>query len=202
MCCRTGNCDDTVSNSISTMANLCVFLLLISFGVYPVLSDSRIRELKCKVCTSIIDEIQKNISRVDVTRKINVGGFRLDNEGNYDEKVVPYWKSEIYLTEMLDDICNVMENYVRATHKANGSQTIISLLADGGMNPLMSEVDLVQDTDLNKSLKYHCEDIVDEYLETLMDELRAERQNLSAKICGEVAQLCDQEVIEHPADEL
>lgn len=184
------------------MAYFCTFLLLISIGVYPVLSDLQVRELKCMVCTSIIGEIQRNISSVDVTRKINVGGFRLDDDGNYDEKVVPYWKSEIYLTEMLDEICKIMDNYVRATNKADGSPTIISLLADGGMNPIVSEVDMVQDSDLNKSLRYHCEDIVDEHLETLIEELKAENENLSAKICGEVARLCEEKVTEHPADEL
>lgn len=184
------------------MANFCTFLLLISIGVYPVLSDLHVRELKCLVCTSIIGEIQKNITSVDVSRKIKVGGFRLNDDGNYDKKVVPYWKSEIYLTELLDEVCQLMDNYARATNKTDGSPTIISLLADGGMNPIMSEVDLVQDTDLNKSLRYHCEDIVDEHLEILMEELRAENENLSAKICGEVAQLCEEKVAEHPADEL
>ena len=55
---------------------------------------------------------------------------------------------------MLESICKTMDDYVRATYKSNGKLTLIKLIVDGGMNPLMNEVDVVQDGDLNKSLEY------------------------------------------------
>lgn len=185
------------------MSNQYVFLLLIGFGVLYSVRGSDVRELKCQVCTRVIEEMQKNISKVDVKKTITVGGFRLDDEGNYSEKIVPLWKSEIYLTELMDDICLKMEDYVRATYKKDGKHTVISLLSDdGGMNPIMSEVDVVQDTELNKSLKFHCEDIVDEHSDTFLEEFKEYDENLIARICGEAAQLCDYEVTERPVDEL
>lgn len=47
-----------------------------------------------------------------------------------------------------------MEDYVRATYKSNGKLTLFKLMADGGVNPLINEVDIIQDGDLNKSLEY------------------------------------------------
>ena len=62
--------------------------------------------------------------------------------------------SEVHLSELLDSICKKMEDYVRATYKSNGKLTLLKLMTDNGMNPLMKEVDIIQDGDLNKSLEY------------------------------------------------
>lgn len=49
-----------------------------------------------------------------------------------------------------------MSDYVRATYKSNGELTILNLISpSGAMNPEMSKVDIIQDDDLNKSLKYY-----------------------------------------------
>jgi hypothetical protein len=49
-----------------------------------------------------------------------------------------------------------MDDYVRATWKSNGTLTLLKLITDEGqMNNAMSDVDLIQDDDLNKSLKYY-----------------------------------------------
>ncbi|XKL60910.1 hypothetical protein PGB90_007967 [Kerria lacca] len=163
-----------------------------------------LEEVKCLICTRIIEEIQKNISKVDAKKMINVGGFRLDDEGNYSEKVVPYMRSEIFLTELMDNICNKMEDYVTATFKKDGKLTVISLLSeDGQMNPLISEVDVVQDPEKNKSLKYYCEDIIDEHNDVFMNEFSKESDDIITKICSHTAQFCKvEEVIKDIKEEL
>lgn len=56
----------------------------------------------------------------------------------------------------MDNICEKMSDYVRATYKSNGELTILNLISpSGAMNPEMSKVDIIQDDDLNKSLKYY-----------------------------------------------
>jgi hypothetical protein len=69
---------------------------------------------------------------------------------------VSYARSEMHLTEVLETICNKMDDYVRATYKTSGELTLLRLIgADGQMNPDLSHVDIVQDSDLNKSLKFY-----------------------------------------------
>lgn len=69
---------------------------------------------------------------------------------------VPKARSEIHISETIDEICEKMSDYVRATYKTNGQLTILNLMSSSGvMNPEMSKVDLIQDNDLNKSLKYY-----------------------------------------------
>lgn len=69
---------------------------------------------------------------------------------------MPQIKSEIFLSELLDKICAKMDDYVRATWKTNGQLTLLKMIgSDGKMNIDMGRVDIIQDGDLNKSLKYY-----------------------------------------------
>jgi hypothetical protein len=63
-------------------------------------------------------------------------------------------RSEVHLSEMLDSVCKKMEDYVRARYKSNGKLTILKLMSETGLNPLLKDVDIIQDGDLNKSLEY------------------------------------------------
>lgn len=112
---------------------------------------------RISVCKQSIEELKKAIGSVDPSKKIDVGGYHLDAEGNYrSSKVISATQSEVLLSEMIDQICDKMENYVRATWKSNGTLTLLNLLdSSGAMNAKMSEVDIIQDDDLNKSLQYY-----------------------------------------------
>lgn len=69
---------------------------------------------------------------------------------------VPYARSEVHLSELLENVCNKMEDYVRATYKSTGELTILKLIgSDGKLNEDISKVDIIQDSDLNKSLKFY-----------------------------------------------
>lgn len=62
---------------------------------------------------------------------------------------------------MLDSICTKLDDYVRATYKSTGQLTLLRLMSpEGGMNPDFSKVDIVQDGDLNKSLKFYVSRVV------------------------------------------
>ena len=56
----------------------------------------------------------------------------------------------------MDNVCKGFEDYAQAKHKSNGVPTIIRLMThEGNMNPLMSQVDIVPDEDLNTRLKFY-----------------------------------------------
>lgn len=107
------------------------------------------------MCEASLKELDLKIKNIDPDKVVDVGGYHLDVGGNYKKKVKQQAKSEIYLSDYVDEVCNRMDDYVRATWKENGSLMILSLLTEAGMNPLMSEVDVIQDDDLNKSLKFY-----------------------------------------------
>lgn len=108
------------------------------------------------VCQATIEEFEGLVNKLDPDLKVDVGGYRLDTSGNLQKKTVSQANSETHLSDMLDSICDKMDDYIRATKKSDGSLIIMKIITENGqMNPLMSEVDVIQDDDLNKSLKYY-----------------------------------------------
>lgn len=52
--------------------------------------------------------MDKAISKVDPRKKAEVGNFRIDETGDAgDKKVIPLVKSEMYLTELMEEICEL-----------------------------------------------------------------------------------------------
>lgn len=147
-------------------------------------------QLKCEVCRCLVEQIKRNVSSVDSSQVVQVTNFRLDGDGNQPQKIVPKAQSQIYLTELMDSVCGMMDDYVRATFKNNGSLIVMPLLLNGQMNPLMSVVDVVQDSDLNKSLQYYCDDIVNDIEDDIIRLIKSEDDHIVYSICTKVTQLC------------
>lgn len=88
---------------------------------------------------------------MDPTRTINMPGYGLEKE----TRKVPYIKSEMYLTELMEGVCAQIDGYVKAWYKDTNELTLIKLMSDDStMNDLIGNVELVQDGDLNKSLPH------------------------------------------------
>ncbi|EEB10332.1 conserved hypothetical protein [Pediculus humanus corporis] len=150
-----------------------------------------LKYLKCLVCRATIDEMIKEINKVNPKKKIQVGGYRLDTDGKLQEKVVSFARSGMHLSELMDTICKSMDNYVRATKKETGELVLIKLMADDGkMNADISSVDIIQDSDLNKSLEFYCEGIVEEFEDEIYYELKSPTDDPVNEICTSASNLC------------
>ncbi|XP_063700596.1 protein seele [Culicoides brevitarsis] len=152
------------------------------------------RDIKCHVCKATINEMDLAISKVDPTKKVEVGNFRLDTSGSSTSRKIPLTKSEMYLTELMETICDKMDDYARARYKSNGKITVLKLVSEtGGMNPEMSKVDFVQDEDLNKSLKHLCLEILEDFEEPVVKMYMSEQmpKDPEYELCSKTAQLCD-----------
>ena len=68
---------------------------------------------------------------------------------------------------MLENVCKGFEDYAQAKYKASGEPTIIRLMThEGNMNPLMSQVDMVPDEDLNTKLKFYVSILFTQWFDT------------------------------------
>lgn len=65
------------------------------------------RDVKCLVCKATIDEMEQAIKKVDPKKKVEVGSFRMNLDGDTVSKTVPLAKSETYLTELMEKICTL-----------------------------------------------------------------------------------------------
>ncbi|XP_055702794.1 protein seele [Phlebotomus papatasi] len=176
------------------MKTNCVVILLVlgSFLVAGQKVDPR--EAKCLICKATLTEMDKAISKVDPRKKAEVGNFRIDETGDAgDKKVIPLVKSEMYLTELMEEICESMDDYAKARFKKDGKFTILKFVTEEGMNPLVSEVDFVQDGDLNKSLKHYCLEVLEDYEVEILKLYMADEpvQDADYKVCTHAAKYCD-----------
>jgi len=170
--------------------NLLYITLLVVFP-HSVLAYVDPKNVRCLVCRTVVEEIDNAIQRVDPKRTVEVGSYRLDSMGNQQQKTVPYARSEMYLTEVFETVCSKMDDYVRATYKTSGELTLLPIIGrDGQMNPDLNHVDIVQDSDLNKSLKFYCEGIVEEFEENILRLFGADVDNIDIKLCSNEAKLC------------
>ena len=99
----------------------------------------------------------------------------------------------MHLLELSEKICDTFEDYAQAKDKKSGKPTIIRLTTpEGNMNPKFGEVEIVPDDDLNTKLKFHCEGIVEDMDEQLLDLLADEKNSptLKHKICVEEGEYC------------
>ncbi|KAK3908711.1 Protein seele, partial [Frankliniella fusca] len=110
---------------------------------------------------------------------------------------IPYALSEMHLSDSLETVCKGIDDYVRATRKDTGDLTLLKLIVDGKMNPDMSEVDIIQDGDLNKSLKYYCDGIVEEYEEDIVRLFQKKETAVEDKLCQDVTKLCKSDTSSH-----
>ncbi|XP_015429062.1 PREDICTED: protein canopy homolog 2 [Dufourea novaeangliae] len=157
--------------------------------VYTVASNEY---LKCLVCRSTIKEIKGELAKVDPSREIEIGSYIVDAQGNSIQKKIPLVQSEVYISDVLDIICEKMSDYVRATNKSNGRLTIINLMGPSGtMNREMAEVDIIQDGDLNRSLKFYCESVVGEHEDAIISLFTRKEDNIEHQMCTNIAKLCN-----------
>jgi len=150
------------------------------------------KTLNCLVCKSLVEEIEAAINKIDPSKKVEVGSHRINGDGTQNKKLIPYARSQEHLMDVVETVCKGFEDYAQAKYKASGEATIIRLMThEGNMNPLMSQVDMVPDDDLNTKLKFYCENQVED-LEDIIFELFAEEgENRDIELCSNRSKYCD-----------
>ncbi|XP_012527843.1 protein seele [Monomorium pharaonis] len=161
-----------------------------------------LKHLKCLVCRATIEELENEVLKSNPDKLVDVSNFRMDAEGNTISRKVPLGRSETHISILLDNICSKLSDYVRATRKSDNQLVIFNLLSpSGGMNPMMSEVDVIQDGDLNKSLEHFCNAIVDEFEEDIVSLYVDGVHNKKNELCTKMTHLCNESYIGEEDDD-
>ncbi|XP_034838482.1 protein seele [Maniola hyperantus] len=181
---------------------------IFTFALLMVGVSARIdaKNLKCLVCRQTFEELNKAIKGVEKWKKVDVGNFRMDAAGNTMQDKVPAHRSAVYISEVIDDICKKMDDYVRVHYKSTGKLAIMLLVTrEGHMNPEFSKTKFVTDDDLNKSLEYYCErmfednedEITDLYKKRPDDDIMPDAER---EICFNHAKYCEEWMLPNEQD--
>ncbi|TRY68240.1 hypothetical protein TCAL_05092 [Tigriopus californicus] len=151
------------------------------------------KTMKCLVCQSLTDEFLTAIHKIDPKKMVDIGTFRINDKGEQKRSVTPFARSQIHLMELVDTVCNAFEDYIQGTSKETKEPLIIRLTTpQGNMNPDFGLVDVVPDEELNTKLKFHCQSIVEEVEEDIIELLvdGANDSTLKEQICVAKSNLC------------
>lgn len=94
------------------------------------------------------------IAKINENKTIDIQGYGLDKKA----KKLVYAKSEMFLTELMEDVCKKVDDYLKATYRDTQKLTIIKMSHDenkegkGTLSDEVGLVEFVQDGDLNRSL--------------------------------------------------
>lgn len=180
-----------------------IILSTMAAGQHPAARPINPKEVKCLVCKATMNEMELAVSKIDPKKKIDVGDYRLDATGDSKKKkTILYAKSEMYLTELMESVCDRMDDYAKARYKKNGRPVVLKMMTEFGMNPEMSEVDFVQEGDLNKSLKHLCLEVLEDYEEAILKMFQQEDavKDTDNRLCSQVANICNEQPIEDDYD--
>ncbi|XP_042308313.1 protein canopy homolog 2 isoform X1 [Sceloporus undulatus] len=170
---------------ISNMACLsAVFLLLLS-GAFA----RRSQDLRCGACRALVDELEWEISQVDPKKTIQIGSFRINPDGSQSIVEVPYARSEAHLTELLERICERMNDYGEKVDPSTHRKNYVRVISHDGTKMDLSETKI--DGDVTSSLKFACESIAEEYEDELIEFFSHEAENVKDRLCSKRTDLCD-----------
>ncbi|GIZ03223.1 protein canopy homolog 2 [Caerostris extrusa] len=147
--------------------------------------------VKCLVCKQVVSEISTAITNEDPKKTIQVGSFRIQPDGTQKQSQIKYAGSELHLNEIMETVCNSLENYAQAKEKDTGELALLNLLKDVEK---LSTHELIQDPDLNRSLKYYCESFIEDYEDDILEIFKSSNQlpvdDVSRKLCSDSAGYC------------
>ncbi|KAK3758109.1 hypothetical protein RRG08_006684 [Elysia crispata] len=169
------------------IASFSTLLLILS-----VVESSQQKYDFCSVCRAVVLEADEQIKEVDPKKTIQTGSFRVDPQGNQKIKDKQYARSHTHLEEVLESVCSKMYQYANRQFEDGTTQ----LVRVKGYSDEYND-DLKLDYDKGKSLKYHCEHFLEDYIEDIISYLQEmEVQDHERFICLEKTEVCTSQQLE------
>lgn len=145
----------------------------------------------CGACRALVDELQHEIRKVNPSKTIDVGSFRISPDGTQVQNKVALVKSEVYLTEVLESICEKMDDY-SLYYDPKTKEKSFKRFAPRDSEDLPSlDFNNFQFNPADGSpLKFACERVVEEHDEEILSLVTQEASNFAYKLCTEIAGFC------------
>ncbi|KAE8298735.1 Protein canopy-like protein 2 [Larimichthys crocea] len=157
------------------------------------------QDMRCGACRALVDEMEWAISQIDPKKMIQTGSFRINPDGSQSIREVPLARSEGNLLELMESVCERMEDYGEHTDPSTNRKSYIRVKSRSGEAMDLSEATL--DSRVTASLKFACETIVEHNEDEVIEFFAHETDNVKDKLCSKRTDLCDH-ALKMPHDEL
>nr|XP_016849719.1 PREDICTED: protein canopy homolog 1 isoform X3 [Anolis carolinensis]XP_016849720.1 PREDICTED: protein canopy homolog 1 isoform X3 [Anolis carolinensis] len=168
------------------MAVFCLLLLPLLFALFSnTVKGQRDPEVFCGACKALADELAYDIKKIGPKRTVNSGTYRINPDGTRGKKKIPFAKSETFLTDVLEKICDRMNDYQLQDDPVT-QKKIFKRYAPRKDEPIYAEYKkYFFYSDAYKPLKYACETIIEQYEDEIFSLIAQEADFLADKLCIE-----------------
>lgn len=146
----------------------------------------------CSACRAIVDEMNFSVSQVDPKKTINVGSFRLSPDGTMKDKKVPLARSETHLSELLDGLCDRMNDYALYEDPDTQQKQYKRFAPRDGQNmgDLPDFKHFKFEGPESNALKFACETIREELEDDIISLFQQDSQSVEEELCSRVSDYC------------
>ncbi|KAM9308675.1 protein canopy homolog 1 [Gastrophryne carolinensis] len=145
----------------------------------------------CGACRALVDELQYEIRKVNPSKTIDVGSFRINPDGTQVQNKVPLVKSEVYLTEILERICDRMDDYSLYTDPETKEKSYKRFAPrDDEPFPSLDFNNFNFTPGDGSTLKFACERVVEENDEEIISLVTQEASSFAYRLCMEITGFC------------
>uniref|UniRef100_A0A8C6UL51 DUF3456 domain-containing protein n=1 Tax=Neogobius melanostomus TaxID=47308 RepID=A0A8C6UL51_9GOBI len=173
----------------SWVVRLCVLLLTVVISCCKAKRDA---VLYCSACSAIVEEMSYSISQVDPKKTINVGSFRLSPDGSMQDKKVPLARSEMHLSDLLDGLCDRMNDYALHNDPDSGEKRYRRFAPREGqdMTDLPDFKHFKFEGPEANALKFACETVREELEDDIISLFQKDSQDVQQQLCRNISGYC------------
>jgi len=163
-------------------------LVALVLKLVSVCNAKRNQAVYCGACIAMVDEMNWDIDHVDKKSTIQVGSFRVDPKGNQGLREIPLARSEVHLTELLEEVCNRMSNYGESDDEITGNKNYIRTSSRDGAGIALTNFRVSSET--SSQLKFACETLVEEYEEDVLSAFKTSKDYITNHLCVDTMDVC------------
>ncbi|PKA60567.1 hypothetical protein AXF42_Ash019460 [Apostasia shenzhenica] len=162
-----------------------VLLIVLLLGALPLAPSM---EDKCSACNAIADELEIGLSNEKPRNHLDMR-HRLDSKGQREGKLIDYRASELRAVELLDGLCEKMQDYT--LEKLDTGEEIWVRIHD--WDNLPAGKDKQEARAYSKHISSFCARLLDETEDELTELIkngRAESGRIQKALCQELSKHC------------
>ncbi|XP_068940596.1 protein canopy homolog 1 isoform X1 [Petaurus breviceps papuanus] len=173
-----------------------LLLLLIFLSPAPVKAE-RDRDVFCGACRALMDEVEYDVMKARQKKGVRVKSYRIRPDGTQERTKIPLAQSEAFLTEVLETICERMNDYKLEEDSETNARTFKRFAPRKGDKIYKEFKRFYFYSDAYRPLKFACETIIEEYEDEIFSLIAQEADHLADKLCSEKSDLCDDASTSH-----
>ncbi|XP_070305935.1 protein canopy homolog 1 isoform X2 [Odocoileus virginianus] len=156
----------------------------------PAARDPQEPDIFCGACRALMDEVEYDVTKAR-QEKTKVGSFRMNPDGTQERRKIPLAQSEVFLTDLLDKVCERMNDYRLEEDPVTKEKTFKRFAPRKGDKIYKEFKKFYFYSDAYRPLKFACETIIEEFEDEIFSLITQEAHHLADTLCGGKSGLCE-----------